>query len=549
MRIVIYARVSSEQQAEKDLSIPAQIKELRKYALDRAWDVVDVYVDEAESARTANRPAFKEMIAAAKRKEKPFDAILVWKLSRFARNREDSVIHKSLLKRQQISVVSMNEPVDESAAGSLLEGIIEVIDEFYSANLSQDTVRGMKENASRGFRNGGSTPFGYRLTSEQHGSVTKSRLTPDESEGPIVTRVFDLALHGHGAREIASSLNRDGLRTRRGNQFAATVVNQMLRNEAYAGTLVWNKYAKTSGGRQKRTEAETMRVPNAHAALVDKHEFDQVQEMLTSRRPSVKHPKRVVSQYLLSGLAHCAQCGSTAVGTNGKSGKFLYYSCNSRLMKGRTACDASSINAKKLEAFVVDRIRENILTKECMGQLVRLTNEELGLNRRRAEQRLERLEQESRSVQKKLERLYAALESGKVDIDDLAPRLKELRAQQREMSGKIDEALDDMNQVGHRPLDVAAMEKHLADLQNLLQSATFQESKTFLASFVRRVEFDKQQVSIEYTVPVASGSASSERAEVRRIGRTGTPGRIRTRDPLLRRQPLYPLSYWGTGNR
>ncbi len=202
MRVAIYARVSSERQAEKDLSIPAQIKALKRHALNRQWDVVAEYVDEAESARSANRPAFKDMIAAAKGRVKPFDAILVWKLSRFARNREDSVIYKSLLKRQQISVVSMNEQVDESPAGSLLEGIIEVIDEFYSANLSQDTVRGMKENAARGFRNGGSTPFGYRRTPEPHGAVTKSRLVPDESEAPIVTRAFDLAFHGQGAREI-----------------------------------------------------------------------------------------------------------------------------------------------------------------------------------------------------------------------------------------------------------------------------------------------------------------------------------------------------------
>ena len=140
MRVAIYARVSSERQAEKDLSIPAQIKALKRYAFKQKWDVVGEYVDEAESARSANRPAFKEMIAAAKDNTKPFDAILVWKLSRFARNREDSVIYKSLLRRRQISVISMNEQVDESPAGSLLEGIIEIIDKFYSANLSQDTL-------------------------------------------------------------------------------------------------------------------------------------------------------------------------------------------------------------------------------------------------------------------------------------------------------------------------------------------------------------------------------------------------------------------------
>lgn len=129
MRVACYARVSSEKQAEKDLSIAAQLKALRRYALDRDWEVYREFVDEAESARTANRPAFKDMIALAKQREKPFDAILVWKLSRFARNREDSIIYKSLLRKYGISVISMNEQVDESPAGMLLEGMIEVFDE------------------------------------------------------------------------------------------------------------------------------------------------------------------------------------------------------------------------------------------------------------------------------------------------------------------------------------------------------------------------------------------------------------------------------------
>ncbi len=84
------------------------------------------------------------------------------------------------------------------------------------------------------------------------------------------------------------------------------------------------------------------------------------------------------------------------------------------------------MNARKLESFVVDRIKENILTEERLGQLVHLANEELGVSRQRAEQQLERLERESRSVERKLARLYAALESGKVEINDLAPKLKEL---------------------------------------------------------------------------------------------------------------------------
>ena len=128
MKAVLYARVSSEKQAEKDLSISAQLKALRKFASQKGYDVVREFVDEAESARTANRPAFQEMISLARSKNKPFDTVLVWKLSRFARNREDSIVYKSLLRKRGIYVLSINENIDQTPAGMLLEGMIEVID-------------------------------------------------------------------------------------------------------------------------------------------------------------------------------------------------------------------------------------------------------------------------------------------------------------------------------------------------------------------------------------------------------------------------------------
>lgn len=131
MKVAIYSRVSSDSQ-DVDLSISAQVRALKEYALKNGHEVVREFVDEAESGRSANRPAFKEMIALARTKHPPFEAILVWKLNRFARSREDSVTYKMLLKKQGIAVISISEPIDDSPAGKLLEGMIESIDEFYS---------------------------------------------------------------------------------------------------------------------------------------------------------------------------------------------------------------------------------------------------------------------------------------------------------------------------------------------------------------------------------------------------------------------------------
>ena len=539
MRVAIYARVSSERQAEKELSIPAQVKALKRYALNRDWDVVAEYVDEAESARSANRPAFKEMITAAKDKTKPFDAILVWKLSRFARNREDSVIYKSLLRRRQISVVSMNEQVDESPAGSLLEGIIEVIDEFYSANLSQDTIRGMKENAARGFRNGGSVPFGYTREVVHVAGVPKSTLTLDEKEAPIVARAFELASLGKGAKEVARVLNAEGFKTRTWKSFSATGINHILRNEAYIGTLVWNRYSKTSGTRRRGHDSEVVRVPDCHPPIVDRSVFEQVRSMAAARRPSNSHPREVASQYLLSGLARCGSCGSTAIGTTGKSGKYLYYTCNKRYKKGRDACNASSMNARKLEMFVIDRIKESILTEWNLRQLVELSNEQLSIDRRRIERRLDSLALVDREVETKLGRLYTALESGKVDIDDLAPRLKQLRTEQREIKQKQDETLDEFNKASDRSFSLEATQEYVRELRCLLKSTSFLESKTFLGSFVRRVEFNGTEVGIEYTVPIRPDKVFTGSNEVPNTGSTGSAGRIRTCDQSVNSRPLY----------
>lgn len=158
---MLYARVSSERQ-DVDLSISAQLKALREYAARNGYRVVGEFVDEAESGRTADRPAFREMVSLARRPHRPFDTILIWKYSRFARNREDSIVYKSFLRKHGVEVISITEPVEDTPTGKLLEAMIESLDEFYSANLAQEVRRGLRESASRGFYVASATPYGYR---------------------------------------------------------------------------------------------------------------------------------------------------------------------------------------------------------------------------------------------------------------------------------------------------------------------------------------------------------------------------------------------------
>jgi site-specific DNA recombinase len=501
VRVAVYARVSSERQADKDLSIPAQLKALRQFADKQGWRVVEQFVDEAESARTADRPEFQKMIALAKQKNPPFAIILVWKLSRFARNREHSILYKAMLRKHGVKVVSINEPIDDSPAGRMLEGMIEVVDEFYSANLSVDTVRGMNENASRGFLNGGRAPYGYRRVKVKIGEAEKAKLEADPAHAPIVKRVFQMCLDGMGVKEIAKKLNAQGYKTRDGKQWTNTVLYYMLTNETYTGVTIFNgyRYWDTKGDKTQKT----IRVEGTHPALATKEQFERVRQMLKARSPLITHPRAVSSEYLLSGLAYCGSCGAKMIGTTAKGGKFFYYGCQSYLKKGREACKTGLISRMRLEDAVMEQLKGSVITDDNLSALVNLVNEEVNRERRSVKERVGEVEGQLKGLNGRLDRLYVALETGHVDMADLGPRIKALR----EQIENTEESKREILATEAAPLRFSGAEvrRYVDDLRELLADGTLMERKSWLRTWVKRVSIDRKRGgTIEYKLPLAA---------------------------------------------
>jgi len=411
-KAAIYARVSSDSQ-DVALSISAQLRALRDYAAKHEYEVVREFVDEAESGRTIDRPAFKEMIALARTHQPPFEAVLVWKLNRFARSRVDSITYKTLLKSKGIKVISINEPLDDSPSGKLLEGVIESIDEFYSANLGQDIKRGMRENAQRGFSSGSRPPYGFHRVAVRDGAKTRYKLEPDP-EGSVavqvIRRIFDMALRDVGCKEIAKALNKEVIRTSTGQRWGRTTVHKVLTNEAYCGTLVW-------GGRPGHPAIHSadppVRVENAWPAIIDKDVFKQILRKMASRRPEVIHPRTIPSSYLLSGLLYCS-CGHSMMGRSAKSHHYHYYTCNGGYKQGKDACDAKALPKDKLEHLVIDQIKCKVLNREWLEELVRLVNEEPDSTHGILRDRLDTVDAELNDARLRLSKLYDALETCKL---------------------------------------------------------------------------------------------------------------------------------------
>ena len=501
MKAVIYARVSSERQ-DVDLSISAQLKALREYAERNNHYVITEFVDEAESGKTTDRPAFREMVSMARRATKPFDIILVWKYSRFARNREDSIIFKTMLRKAGVQVISITEPFEDTPTGRLLEAMIESLDEFYSANLGEEVTRGMRESASRGFYVASYVPYGYQKVRVNDGGRDRPKLEIEPYQSQIVQRIFNGVIDGKGLIDISKELNREGIIGPRSNSWGKTMLHKILTNEAYIGTLVW--------GRSSVRNLPPIRSEEAWPAIVDDDTFKRVQALLKERAFGTTHPKRVASNYLLSGLAKCGCCGKALVGQDAKGGQFHCYVCGTLLKKGSGSCSSPYINSRKFENLVINRIKEQILTYDNLKELVSLVNEEMDSAASDYRERLNIITVETDNVNQRLERLYDALETGSLQLADLAPRIQRLRQRQEQLHAarwEIENLLSD------RKVELADMEtvkSYVEDLRNLLEDSQVTERKSFIKSFVKEVRVTGTEVLLSYNIPLSAGSASQE---------------------------------------
>ena len=493
----LYARVSSDRQ-DVDLSVAAQLRALRDYAERNGYLVAREYVDEAESGRTADRPQFRRMLDEAAKPEAPFKEILVWKFSRFTRKREHAVAFKAMLRRKGIRVVSITEHADDSPTGKLMEAIIESVDEFYSENLAQEVVRGMREAASRGFWVASRVPYGYRKLMVQDGTKKRPTLESDPATAPVVQRIFGMAESGRGILNITRTLNDEGIANPTGRLWSKNGVHIILRNETYAGALVWGTKAKD--------KAEPVRVEKAFPAIVSKSQFQRVNRKLRSRAPKRSHPRRVGSSYLLSGLIKCKACNRALSGQDAKSGKFSYYVCQSVMKRGRGACNAPRLNARRFEELVVGKIRENVLTESNIRELVKLVDEEMDGVAKEQRQRLETIDSELVEVKRRLDRLYNLVETTDLDIEDFKPRIRDHRERQERLETSAAEARSMLSERREVLDDVETITSYAQDLSVFLNESELTERRAFIGSFVKEIVVMPGNAVVRYTIPMPDDS-------------------------------------------
>ena len=339
---VIYARYSSDNQREE--SIAGQLRECHAYADRNGYLVVKEYTDSALSGKTDKRPGFQKMINDSA--SKSFQVVIVWKLDRFARNRYDAAVYRKKLRDNGVRLCSAMENISDSPEGIILEGLLESMAEYYSANLSENIKRGYYDSALERKMTCGM--LGYR-----RGPDGKYEIDP--ATAPIVQRIFEEYTSGKSRSEIVDGLNADGFHTIRGKAFNRTSLYNVLKNERYIGVFRFKDIYDPEG------------IP----PIIDKETFEKAQKLMKNKSFSKKRPD-LTDSYDLSSKIFCGECGRPMTGESARSHTgtvFRYYSCIGR--KGRHhECKKSRIRKEMIESKVIEIINEKILTDDMIELFV-----------------------------------------------------------------------------------------------------------------------------------------------------------------------------------
>jgi len=410
-RAVVYARVSTEMQAEDQIPIIGQVEECRNFCESKGWQIVYLYKDEGLSGSTADRPGLQELLHCVRQKPREIDYVVTWKGSRLARNVEDRLAIESLLMRNSIELVTVAEPTFEGSMKTLMVPILAAVDEHALDVISEDTKRGLKELARQGFSTGGMPPKGYRAVRcvvglKRNGEpLFRTKWEPDPEWKGRALRAFEMLVDGCSSADIIRET---------GVVKEPSGISTYFRNPTFIGERVFNvnrrKTRKSPVVKHRLDDPDVIRVPNAHEAIIPKDLFDKAQLILEKRRPGPGQIRVQKHDFVLSGLLWCErhQCTMTGTGNN----KRKYYACETFRRGGRKNSDCALLKKESLEKFIIDLLKEKVFTQERITDAIKCLFETSRAESKTAQREIASLNGKINKLQNEIANLMKVLSDG-----------------------------------------------------------------------------------------------------------------------------------------
>jgi len=511
-----YARYSSNNQREE--SIEEQLLKIQEYAERNNIEIINQYTDFAKSGskNVEKREAFMTMINDIEKGEIKVDYVIVYCLSRFMRNIYESAIYKKKLKDRNIRLISVTENLSDNPESIILESVLDAVNEYYSLNLSRETMRGLMFNAKQGLNAGGFAPLGYK--------IVEGKLVINEDERPIVELVFNRYVEGHSLMSIANELNDLGYRTRRGKLFKASSFSDLLSNEKMTGTYVYNKRIGNSRGKkishQYKDENEIVKIPDCFEPIISKDVFKKAQEIRQSKMYKGGRAK-AKETYLLSGLIYCGECEPRDDGIlysfsgNRRKGKdrpkYVSYRCSQRRYK----CQNKEIRKEYIEDYVLDELEKKIFTEKGIKYIVVGINKLLSQSNDENTSKIRSIEKNIKELDNQVDNILNAIKKGIFD-DSFTEELNNLRLQKSRLVEKLDETRSSIKVI--EPVSSQSIKDMINEFKDYLTERNSVECKRLLHTFVNRVIVFREYVEVEFKI--ALDFLDLEFKDVSRISRS-----------------------------
>lgn len=404
----VYARYSSHNQGEQ--SIEGQLSEAKKYAAAHGYTIVHEYIDRAKSGRTDNRDEFQQMLKDTAKKQ--FNVIILWKVDRFGRNREEIAINKMKCRKNGVRVEYVAETIPDTPEGVILESVLEGFAEYYSLQLSQNVKRGIAKSAEKCQSTGNNRPLGYKTGADKKFEI-------DDNTAPTVRMIYNMYADGFSVTEIVDKLNSLGLHTLRGGKFTKNSLNTILKNEKYRG--VYNSHGKYIEGGVPR--------------IVEDELFYKVQEMLKiNKRAPAKSWAR--ADYILTDKLFCGKCGAPMVGECGTSktgARHNYYICSNK--KRFKACDKKAVRQADIEELVINTIKDILNDTDLLNFIIDNTWE-CYQAQNTSQEEISYLNQQLERTERSITNLIRAMEAGIIS-EETKNRMDELIQQKADIKAAI----------------------------------------------------------------------------------------------------------------
>lgn len=449
---VIYARFSSHAQNEQ--SIEGQLAECRAFAERNNLRIVHEYIDRALTGTTDKRPDFLQMIEDSKRKG--FQFVIVYQLDRFARNRYDSATYKAKLKKNGVRVLSAKENITDDASGILIEGVLESMAEYYSAELSQKIKRGISISASKCKYFGGSVPLGYKVDEQKNFVI-------NEEVAPLVKTMFEMLVGGNTYADIIRYLNERGIKTSRGGKWNKSSFHRIFSNRRYLGKYIYHG-EEIDGGMPQ---------------LIDDELFAEAQKVLAKYAAAPSRGKAKV-EYLLSDKLICGHCGNKMTGISSTSKNKTthhYYKCAGN---NKGICKKRTIRKQFIEDEVIAAIvgEHGVLTDEFIDLVAAETY--LLIQAEQNDTEIKRLENRVAENQKAINNLMQALMLGKI-ADTILSQIEKLESENKELQDTI--ATEKAMQINYNYADIRKWLLHF----HALDYSETKSRKALIDTFIYKV--------------------------------------------------------------